>query len=140
MNRAHALSFGVVLTTVAIAALACTSATSNVAQRGPVGAVPAGLERFYGQELSWTSCSGFAETPRDKEAYADPVLQCTYLEVPLDYSNPNGRTIKVGLLKRPASEPANRIGSLLINPGGPGGSGMSAAANRAADIGTTELG
>ncbi len=140
MKRAHALSVGVVLTTVASAALACSSATSNVADRGPVGAVPAGLERFYGQDLSWGSCSTFARTPRDEKTYANPGLQCAYLEVPLDYSDPNGRIIKIGLLKRPASDPASRIGSLVINPGGPGGSGMSAAASRAEEIGLTELG
>jgi pimeloyl-ACP methyl ester carboxylesterase len=139
MKHAHAWSVGVVLTTVASAALACTSATS-VAQREPRGAVPVGLERFYGQDLSWGSCSAFARTPRDEKAYANPGLQCAYLEVPLDYADPNGRAIKIGLLKRPASDPANRIGSLVLNPGGPGGSGMSAAASRTEDIGTTELG
>ncbi|MDQ3761233.1 MAG: alpha/beta hydrolase [Actinomycetota bacterium] len=140
MKRAPARSVWLVLTAVVSTVLACTSATGNTAQRGPVGPVPAGLERFYGQELAWTGCSAFATTPRDEKAYADPGLQCTYLEVPLDYADPNGRVIKVGLLRRPASDPAERIGSLVINPGGPGGSGMSAAAGLASEIRNNELG
>ncbi|MBV8993930.1 MAG: alpha/beta fold hydrolase [Pseudonocardiales bacterium] len=126
---------------VASVTLACTSAaTGHTAQHAPAGAVPAGLERFYGQSLSWTGCSSFATTPRDKKAYADPGLQCAYLTVPLDYANPNGRVIKIGLLRRPASDPAHRIGSLTINPGGPGGSGMGTAASLADEIANNDIG
>jgi pimeloyl-ACP methyl ester carboxylesterase len=92
------------------------------------------LKRFYDQTLSWSGCSSFAKTPGDEKAYADPSLQCAYLTVPLDYANPNGREIKVGLLRRPASGPAKRIGSLVINPGGPGESGMSYVASPAFKI------
>jgi pimeloyl-ACP methyl ester carboxylesterase len=58
----------------------------------------------------------------------------------VDYAKPNDRTIKVGLLRRPASDPAQRIGSLVINPGGPGASGMSAAANLVDRVKDNELG
>jgi pimeloyl-ACP methyl ester carboxylesterase len=126
---------------VASVALACTSAaTGHTAQHGPVGVVTPGLERFYGQSLSWTGCSSFATTPRDKKTYADPGLQCAYLTVPLDYANPNGRVIKIGMLRRPASDPAHRIGSLAINPGGPGGSGMSTAASLVDGIANNDIG
>ncbi len=140
MERAPALSVGLALTAVASLALACTSAGGTTAQHGPVGPVPAGLERFYGQDLVWGVCSSFAKTPSDQKAYADPGLQCAYLTVPLDYTNPNGRGIKVGLLRRPASDPAQRIGSLVINPGGPGGSGMSTAASLADTVMDNDLG
>ncbi|MGB8962809.1 MAG: alpha/beta hydrolase [Pseudonocardiaceae bacterium] len=140
MKRAPALSLGPVLAAVAALALGCTAATGNTAQHGPVGAVPAGLEQFYGQNLAWGGCSAFATTPSDQKAYADPGLQCAYLTVPLDYADPKGRTIKVGLLRRPASDAAHRVGSLLINPGGPGGSGMSTAANLADQIATNDIG
>ncbi len=140
MKRARALSVGLALTAVASAALACTSATGNTAQQGPAGKVVPGLERFYGQKLAWGGCSTFATTPDDQKAYADPGLQCTYLNVPLDYNKPNDRVIQVGLLRRPASEPAQRIGSLVINPGGPGASGMSAATSLAGRISNNELG
>ncbi|HET9257767.1 MAG TPA: serine/threonine-protein kinase, partial [Pseudonocardiaceae bacterium] len=91
----------------------------------------AGLERYYGQSLSWGGCSSFDHTPDDEKVYTDPSLECARLTVPLDYTKPNGRKIEVGLLRRHASNPANRIGSLVINPGGPGVSGMSFAANLA---------
>jgi len=44
--------------------------------------------------------------------------------VPLDYSNPTGDTIKVAIIRKPATNLAARIGSVLFNPGGPGGSGV----------------
>lgn len=140
MKRAPGLSVGPVLAAVAALALGCSAATGTTAQHGPVGAVPAGLEQFYGQSLSWGGCSAFATTPSDKKAYADPGLQCAYLNVPLDYADPKGRVIKVGLLRRPASDPAHRIGSLVINPGGPGGSGMSTAASLADQIMNNDVG
>ncbi|MGH3686832.1 MAG: alpha/beta hydrolase [Pseudonocardiaceae bacterium] len=140
MRRVPVLSGGLVLAAVASLALGCTSAVSNTAKHGPVGVVPAGLERFYGQSLSWSACSSFGTTPRDTKAYADPGLQCTSLIVPLDYNNPNGQEITIGLLRRPASDPGHRIGSLLINPGGPGASGMSTAASLADDVKNNDLG
>jgi pimeloyl-ACP methyl ester carboxylesterase len=60
--------------------------------------------------------------------------------VPLDYARPNDQTIKVGLLRRPASDPTQRIGSVVMNPGGPGGSAMSAAASLVDRIKDNELG
>ncbi|MGH3770534.1 MAG: alpha/beta hydrolase [Pseudonocardiaceae bacterium] len=140
MKRASALSVGLALAAVASLALACTSAAGTTVRHGPVGPVPAGLGEFYGQHLSWGGCSSFAKTPRDQKAYADVGLQCAYLNVPLDYTNPNGRAIKVGLLRRPASDPARRVGSLVINPGGPGGSGMSTAASLADTIANNDVG
>jgi pimeloyl-ACP methyl ester carboxylesterase len=141
MKRGRGLSIGMVLAGVASLALACTSATGQAPMRPtPGGTVPAGLERFYSQSLSWSGCSSFAVTPHDKRTYADPGLQCAYLSVPLDYANPNGRDIKVGLLRRPASDKAHRIGSLVINPGGPGGSGMSTAVSLADQVANNDIG
>jgi pimeloyl-ACP methyl ester carboxylesterase len=140
MKRAHALPLGLALAAMASTALACTSATSGTAQHGPAGPVVPGLERFYGQKLTWGGCSPYVTTPDDQKAYANPDVQCTYLEVPLDYAKPNDKTVQIGLLRRSASDPSQRIGSLVINPGGPGGSGMSAAASRVDLIGSNELG
>ncbi|MCU1611193.1 MAG: Alpha/beta hydrolase, partial [Pseudonocardiales bacterium] len=61
MKRAPALSVGPVLAAVAALTLGCSAATGTAAQHdGPVGAVPTGLEQFYGQNLSWAGCSAFA--------------------------------------------------------------------------------
>jgi hypothetical protein len=88
---------------------------------------PAGLERFYNQELSFGSCEGFAATALDEQLYVDP-FECARLEVPLNYDDPTGETMQIAVLRLPAQgEPSERIGSLVINPGGPGISGMQVA-------------
>jgi pimeloyl-ACP methyl ester carboxylesterase len=46
------------------------------------------------------------------------------MEVPLDYDRPRGDRISLALIRRLADDPSARIGSLLVNPGGPGGSGV----------------
>jgi len=81
---------------------------------------PAGSEtlaRYYSQTLTWKGCG---------------VGQCAALTVPLDYANPSGESIKVQVLRMRATRPRSRIGSLVVNPGGPGASGVDFA--RAADL------
>jgi pimeloyl-ACP methyl ester carboxylesterase len=51
-------------------------------------------------------------------------LQCGSVTVPLDYAHPNGTTIQIAVAERPAEDPAEDLGPLVINPGGPGGSGI----------------
>ncbi|ONI88286.1 hypothetical protein ALI144C_07575 [Actinosynnema sp. ALI-1.44] len=57
--------------------------------------------------LRWSDCDGG--------------YQCATAEVPLDHRHPGGEKITLGLTRKPATDPARRIGSLFINPGGPGG-------------------
>jgi pimeloyl-ACP methyl ester carboxylesterase len=60
--------------------------------------------------IAWTSCgNGF---------------QCGTVQVPLDYAHPSAGTIDIAVNRKPATRPDQRIGSLLINPGGPGASGI----------------
>jgi pimeloyl-ACP methyl ester carboxylesterase len=49
-----------------------------------------------------------------------PTRECAKLAVPLDYDEPDGATISLALARGPATDQANRIGSLILNPGGPG--------------------
>jgi pimeloyl-ACP methyl ester carboxylesterase len=51
-------------------------------------------------------------------------LQCGSVTAPLDYSRPTGPSLQIAVARHPAEVPAERIGSLVINPGGPGGSGI----------------
>jgi pimeloyl-ACP methyl ester carboxylesterase len=67
-------------------------------------------------KLHWGSCA--AEGP-DLEAF-----QCATAVVPLDYDKPKGRQITLALARLPASDPGRKLGSLFLNPGGPGGSGV----------------
>ncbi|MFB9908747.1 alpha/beta hydrolase [Allokutzneria oryzae] len=54
-------------------------------------------------------------------------FQCATAQVPLDYRRPGAGTIGLSVLRKPAADPARRIGSLFVNPGGPGGSAVSTA-------------
>ena len=120
-------------------AVACTSTTNGAAgpaatdveSRGPAGVVPKGLEKFYGQSLAWGDCAPFATDDNAKQAFSAKGMQCARLTVPLDYSKPAGTTITLGVLRVKAANQATKVGSLLVNPGGPGGSGMELAANLA---------
>jgi pimeloyl-ACP methyl ester carboxylesterase len=88
------------------------------ARTSPTPSTGAGsLSRFYGQRLSWRDCGGG--------------FQCSTLRVPVDYLRPSGDSIGIAVVRHPATDPAHRLGSLLVNPGGPGGSGIGYA--RAAD-------
>src|SRR6202140_422107 len=60
--------------------------------------------------LTWPDCQGG--------------FQCATVQAPLDYANPNAGTIGIAISRLPATDTANRIGSVLINPGGPGASGL----------------
>lgn len=112
----------------------------TVEKRGPVGPVPAGLERFYAQPLTWGPCRSYATTESARQQFADPFLQCARMEVPLDYAAPGGTVITLGLLRKRTADPNSRIGAMVINPGGPGESGMEAAAELAGQISGTALG
>ena len=87
-----------------------TPSPSGTAQKAPDPA----LQPFYDQELTWSDC-------KDGN-------QCATLEVPLDYADPGGERIELALLKNPAEKPDQRVGNLLVDPGGPGGSGTDYAA------------
>jgi pimeloyl-ACP methyl ester carboxylesterase len=53
--------------------------------------------------------------------------QCATAKVPLDYDNPNGKQVSLALLRVRARDQKHRIGSLFVNPGGPGGSATAMA-------------
>jgi pimeloyl-ACP methyl ester carboxylesterase len=90
----------------------------------PGGTSPAGPSSGSATGLAWHGCSRIA-----------PKLQCASLQVPLDYRQPGGRKITLALSRIPATAPAGRRqGVLLVNPGGPGGTGRSLAAFVAAGL------
>lgn len=72
------------------------------------------------------SAAGPAQAAPNPPAWVDcgGGFQCATVEVPTDYAHPAAGTTTIALIRLPASDPAQRIGSLFINPGGPGGSGV----------------
>ncbi len=66
-------------------------------------------------------------------------FECTTVKVPLDYDGPGTATISIAMVRLPAADPDNRIGSLFLNPGGPGGSGVDFALNVAPILYTPEV-
>jgi pimeloyl-ACP methyl ester carboxylesterase len=61
-------------------------------------------------------------------------LQCARVRVPLNWSRPNGRQIQLAVIQHLASRPKARIGSMFINPGGPGESGVELVRNAGAEL------
>jgi pimeloyl-ACP methyl ester carboxylesterase len=109
------------LVAAALALAACSSG-------GPANGQNASLAKFYQQRLHWGACppkvaaaSGVESSMAAKLAAG---VQCTQLTVPLNYAKPDGATIKLALNRLPATDKARRIGALVTNPGGPGGSGL----------------
>ncbi|MBO0777092.1 MAG: alpha/beta fold hydrolase, partial [Actinobacteria bacterium] len=83
------------------------------AAANPAGRPPGTLAGYYAQKLRWQPCNhGF---------------QCARMWVPFDYHRPGWRRFSLPVIKLPASHPSQRIGSLVVNPGGPGGSGIQYA-------------
>jgi pimeloyl-ACP methyl ester carboxylesterase len=73
------------------------------------------LSDYYKQELNWSRC------------YEN--FDCTTLKVPIDYNEIKTGTFDISVLRYNAQDPKRRIGSLIVNPGGPGASGVDYAYN-----------
>ena len=95
------------LAAAAILLAGCSSSTS--VPNGP----PSTLTAYYAQHLDWQPC--------------DNGFQCARLLVPFDYAHPGGKRFSLPVIRLPAKDPAQRVGDLVINPGGPGGSGVQYA-------------
>ena len=76
------------------------------------------VDRVPTPDPGWYDCSSIFT----------PGAECGTVELPLDYDQPRRGTTEVALLRMRATDPAQRIGSLFVNPGGPGGSGVEMAA------------
>ena len=91
----------VVLVLVTFVAAGCSRSSNPVAKSSPTPSPT---------KLTWTDCgSGF---------------QCTTVQAPLDYAHPDSGSIGIAISRKPATDTAHRIGSVLTNPGGPGASGI----------------
>jgi len=113
-----------------LAAALCVVATAVVVGSGPVGAIPAGAARAGAapagaapagerQAIAWHACRTGADDETGTALDAAGA-RCGEVTVPLDHTRPGGRTITVAVARRPATDRAHRLGTLLVNTGGPG--------------------
>ena len=109
------------------------------AQGAEVRPAPTTAEGYRAQELDWGPCAPFARTDDDRRSFDSTGFDCAWLAVPLDHDRPAGTAIRVGVLRRAAADPDRRVGALVVNPGGPGASGMSAVAGIARRLPVGEL-
>ncbi|MFD8551522.1 alpha/beta hydrolase [Streptomyces fradiae] len=85
--------------------------------------VPATAEETRTPQVKWGQC------PDHVVAEAAPtVLHCARVPVPLDYARPEGEQIDLTISRLAATDPDKRRGILMLNPGGPGGSGLALSA------------
>lgn len=106
----------------ALAGTAHASAVSNA------GTVLTANEKALGQyvgKLTWAACPA---------SVAAAPFQCATAPAPLSYADPAGTRISLALIRLPAAEPRERIGSLFVNFGGPGGAGTAILPERATTV------
>nr|WP_081379580.1 alpha/beta hydrolase [Actinomyces oris] len=135
--RRHRVSAGVLAAVAGVCLGVGTGAVPAVAApaAGPAPAaaasskatVPKGLESFYSQKVEWYDCVATAGVEKSADRTG---FQCAKVKVPLDYSQPSGQTIEITMKKHLATGSV-RQGTLFINPGGPGGSGVEAVSTMA---------
>ncbi len=98
----------------ALASSALVVGSANIASAAPE------QQEFKVDKIDWKPCADA------------PEVECGTLTLPIDYARPNGEKFGLAVARRKATDPAKRIGAMVLNPGGPGGSGVDFAqfANR----------
>ncbi|AOR32943.1 proteinase [Streptomyces fodineus] len=117
-TRTTARLTATLLTAAALLVSACSSGSSTTSA-GATDAVlaalpratPSALSSYYAQKLHWRSCGV-------------PGFQCATMKAPLDYANPGAGDVRLAVARKKATGKGKPLGSLLVNPGGPGGSAV----------------
>ncbi|MCI3278703.1 alpha/beta hydrolase [Streptomyces cylindrosporus] len=107
------------LATAALLVSACSSSGSASDASGAAEAAlaalpqstPSALAPYYGQKLSWRTCGV-------------PGFECATMKAPLDYAKPDAGDVRLAVARKKATGKGRPLGSLLVNPGGPGGSAI----------------
>ncbi|MDT0265482.1 alpha/beta hydrolase [Streptomyces sp. DSM 44915] len=148
-SRGAALRAAIPLVLAGLLATGCSGGAEPaepVESDAPEAGEPAGTNaelpplpaRFTDQALDWEHCPA----PSPRQGSGEPpgdAWRCSTLTVPLDYARPEADTIELALIRAEADDPADRIGSLVFNFGGPGGSGVASlprSAERYAELRT----
>ncbi|MEV8552615.1 alpha/beta hydrolase [Streptomyces glaucescens] len=124
-RRSRSRTGAVLLAAAALVLSACStgSTTSSAGSAAPAAqageavltalprATPSALAPYYDQKLSWRACGA-------------PGFECATLRAPLDYADPGKGDVRLAVARKKATGPGERLGSLLVNPGGPGASAI----------------
>ncbi len=99
----------------------------------PASATPEGQPtETYGAPPVWGGCQQIVD-----DTSAIPTAQCGTVSVPVDYANPEGAQAQLAVIRIPAG--GDRIGVLMVNPGGPGASAVDTVAGMGAVLADTEI-
>ena len=124
--RSLALVAALTVTASLTTAAMPSTATAKTAKAARTSATEkARVDAVKTPKLAWYTC------------YTD--YKCTTVTLPLDYDDPKGAQVEMALLKVPAGDKKHRIGTLFLNPGGPGASGIELAYNAARFLGSSVL-
>ncbi|MEV6803205.1 alpha/beta hydrolase [Streptomyces sp. NPDC017248] len=118
-SRTTARLTATLLTAAALLVSACSAGSPSTSVGGTVQAglaalpraTPSALTPYYGQRLRWRDCGA-------------PGFQCATMKAPLDYADPGAGTVRLAVSRKKATGTGKPLGSLLVNPGGPGGSAV----------------
>ena len=119
------------LACVALLASGCTSVVQGSASPAALGGGAADSAPTPSappvDDISWEDCTDNVESAVGEELERPMTFECGTTLVPKDYDEPTDGEYELFLLRGVSSEQTDRIGSLLVNPGGPGGSGVNTA-------------
>ncbi len=104
-----------------VSLVALSGCSTAIGTRELEPGVDQSLAKFYTQPIDWNACGDF---------------DCAKVLVPMDWSNPEGKTITISVIRHNATD---AVGNLLLNPGGPGASGVEFVRDQRESIGTTSL-
>jgi pimeloyl-ACP methyl ester carboxylesterase len=114
------------LASLALTGLACTSGPADAAALAArTGTAAAGAGRM---SAAYAHLADRVPTPILHWTTCRKTAQCATAELPLDYEHPHGAKIRVALLRIKANDPRHRLGTIFVNPGGPGDSARDWAA------------
>ncbi len=117
------------LLAVSVALSGCTSFSDTLADEAATAAESTAPAEPEAAEIQWTDCD--AEITRliadQPGAERDLAFECGRTEVPISYDEPEGATLPLFLVRAVLAGQTDRVGSLVVNPGGPGGSGADTA-------------
>ncbi|WP_455358742.1 alpha/beta hydrolase [Streptomyces sp. SYSU K21746] len=110
---------------------ACGDGPGNPSEDGKANPVPSAAGKSDSpatgtQKLDWKSCEAPVKARGSDAQAPGSAWECATMRAPLDYAKPDGETLGIALIRSRATGPGKRLGSLVFNFGGPGGSGVAA--------------